>query len=77
MAFGLGEQAKRILTRQEALDRGWWTRQGIEKLVQLPARHGFRVYTLLMLELAIIALTERPLVTEPPDTPLSEFARTR
>ena len=74
MASGLGEQANRILTRQEALDRGWWTRQGIERLVQAPARHGFRVYTLLMLELAIIALTESPLSTEPPDKPLSAFA---
>ena len=45
--------ARRILTRPATLERGWWSKQGIERLLAEPRRHGFRVYTLLMLELAV------------------------
>ena len=51
MKAGLGDTARRLLTRRDSLDRGWWTRQGIERLLADPDRHGFRTYSLLMLEL--------------------------
>ena len=50
---GLGPLARRILTRPATLERGWWSKHGVEKLLAEPRRHGFRVYTLLMLELAV------------------------
>lgn len=50
---GLAPLARRILTRPETLDRGWWTAAGIGRLLADTRRHGFRVYTLLMLELAV------------------------
>ncbi len=53
MKAGLGTQARRLLTQPAALERGWWTTAGIERLAAAPDRHGFRLYTLLMLELAV------------------------
>ena len=50
---GLAPLARRILTRPETLDRGLWTAAGIGRLLADTRRHGFRVYTLLMLELAV------------------------
>ena len=50
---GLAPLARRILTRPETLDRGWWTAAGIGRLLADTRRHGFRVYTLLMLEMAV------------------------
>jgi len=50
---GLGSLAGRILKRKQALARGWWTDDGVDRLLADPDRHGFRVYTLLMLELAV------------------------
>lgn len=50
---GLTGPAKALLTSSEALERGWWTAEGIGRLFADPSRHGFRVYTLLMLELAV------------------------
>ncbi|NQU61365.1 MAG: asparagine synthase (glutamine-hydrolyzing) [Rhodospirillales bacterium] len=60
MKAGLGPLAKRILTRPATLERGWWTKAGIDKLLANPDRHGFRVYTLLMLELCVRIHVERP-----------------
>ena len=50
---GLGPIAGRILKRKRSLDRGWWTADGVDRLLADPNRHGFRVYTLLMLELSV------------------------
>jgi len=50
---GLGDMAHRILIRPEALARGWWSAQGIKRLASDPERHGFRLYSLLMLELTV------------------------
>ncbi|GAB6052602.1 asparagine synthase (glutamine-hydrolyzing) [Magnetospira thiophila] len=50
---GLAEPLRRLLTRPATLERGWWTKAGIERLLADPARHGFRVYSLAMLELAV------------------------
>jgi len=50
---GLGPLAGRILKRRQSLARGWWTADGVDRLLADPDRHGFRVYTLLMLELAV------------------------
>jgi asparagine synthase (glutamine-hydrolysing) len=71
---GLGDTARRLLTRSETLERGWWSADGIGRLLQDPDRHGFRIYSLLMLELAVRIFTERPLTSAAPDVALSEFA---
>ncbi|WP_234016246.1 asparagine synthase (glutamine-hydrolyzing) [Magnetospirillum gryphiswaldense] len=49
----LGNLARAILTSETALRRGWWTRQGIDRLAAAPGRHAHRLYALLMLELTI------------------------
>jgi asparagine synthase (glutamine-hydrolysing) len=53
MAGPLGAQALRLLTSPQSLRRGWWTAAGIERLCAEPSRHAFRIYQLLMLELAV------------------------
>lgn len=70
---GLGEQARHLLTRPESLERGWWTQKGVETLLANPAKHAFRVYSLVMLELAVRLFIEQPLSTTPPTTTLKEF----
>ena len=70
---GLGDQAKRLLTSKICLERGWWTRQGIELLLANPNRHAFRIYSLLMLELTVRMFIEQPLRNTPPSTTLEEF----
>ena len=71
---GLASSARRILTRRETLDRGWWTAQGIERLLAKPDLHGFRVYSLLMLELSIRIHIEGPFLAEPPEDGLEALA---
>jgi asparagine synthase (glutamine-hydrolysing) len=53
MSGSLGGLALKLLTRPQSLERGWWTARGIERLCAEPARHAFRIYQLLMLELAV------------------------
>ncbi len=74
MAGDLGKLADDLLTRPEALARGWWTRDGITRLTRDPTRHGFRTYSLLMLELSIIMMVERPITDHAPSEHLSEIA---
>jgi len=66
--------ARRILTRRETLERGWWTAAGIDRLLARPRVHGFRVYTLLMLELALRVHVEGAASMAPPDEPLEALA---
>jgi len=56
---GLGDLARRLLTRPASLERGWWTKQGIGRLLADPTRHAFRLYTLTMLELTVRIHAER------------------
>jgi asparagine synthase (glutamine-hydrolysing) len=74
MEAGLGPAARRLLSDRRALDRGWWTAQGIERLFAQPRRHGFRLYSLLMLELAVRVMVESPLSTWPPSVGLEDLA---
>ena len=74
MRAGLKDVAGRILKRRETLDRGWWTAPGIDTLLADPARHGFRVYTLLMLELSVRLMVEAPLGSTAPTGGLEAFA---
>jgi asparagine synthase (glutamine-hydrolysing) len=74
MRAGLGAQARRLLTRPESLDRGWWTAQGIDRLLAEPDRHAFRLYSLVMLELAVRLFVEEPLSATAPSTTLEDFA---
>ncbi|WP_161539549.1 asparagine synthase (glutamine-hydrolyzing) [Paramagnetospirillum kuznetsovii] len=50
---GLAPLARRLLTRKQSLDRGWWSKDGIERLLAQPGRHAFRLYALLALELTV------------------------
>ena len=68
---GLAPLVRRILTRPATLDRGWWTARGIERLLARPRRHGFRVYSLLMLELCVRVHVEGGI---PRDDPLEAYA---
>jgi asparagine synthase (glutamine-hydrolysing) len=74
MEAGLGPPARRLLTDRRALDRGWWTAAGIERLLSEPRRHGFRIYALVMLELAVRILVESPLAMQPPSEGLEDLA---
>ncbi len=49
----LGDLSRRLLTRRAALERGWWSKAGITRLLADPARHAFRLYALVMLELTV------------------------
>jgi len=73
MKAGMGPLAERILTRPQAIERGWWSAEGIRRLAKNPDRHGFRLYTLLMLELAVRIHVEGAWKTAPTD-PLEAFA---
>lgn len=66
--------ARTLLTRCETLERGWWTADGIERLLANPAQHAFRIYSLLMLELAIRIHVEQPCTSTPPGGGLEVFA---
>jgi len=74
MRSGLGTTARQLLTRPETLDRGWWTKGGIETLLQAPERDGFRIYSLVMLELSVRLFTEIPLPSSPPNISLEAFS---
>jgi asparagine synthase (glutamine-hydrolysing) len=71
---GLGTLARQILTRPEALERGWWTAEGVDWLLANPERHGFRVYSLLMLELTILIHVESSSTVTAPQDGLEAFA---
>lgn len=70
---GLGPVAGRILKRRRATDRGWWTAAGIDRLLADPDRHGFRIYSLLMLELAVGLFVDGNAATAPEED-LEAFA---
>jgi asparagine synthase (glutamine-hydrolysing) len=73
MGEDLKALSRSILTRKETLERGWWTAEGIERLLANTARHGFRLYTLLMLELTVrIHVEQKPSAT-PPNGGLANF----
>jgi asparagine synthase (glutamine-hydrolysing) len=73
LAAGLAEPARRILTRPSTLERGWWSEAGIARLLARPRAHGFRIYSLLMLELAIRLFVEAP-AGRPPSGGLEALA---
>ncbi|MHC8508157.1 MAG: asparagine synthase (glutamine-hydrolyzing) [Rhodospirillales bacterium] len=74
MQAGMGLAAGRLLCSKTALARGWWTRAGVERLLAQSARHGFRIYTLLMLELTVRLMTERSADEGAPDATLDDMA---
>lgn len=45
--------ARQLLTAPRALERGWWSREGIERLFADTSRHGHRLYALAMLEATV------------------------
>ena len=71
---GLGQTAGRILKRKQSLERGWWTADGIDRLLADQDHHGFRIYTLLMLELAVTIFVEGAVPDAPPAGGLEAYA---
>ncbi len=71
---GLDGAARRLLLRPGTLQRGWWSAGGVEKLLSNPAQHGFKIYSLMMLELAVRLFAEQPLRSSPPAISLEDFA---
>jgi asparagine synthase (glutamine-hydrolysing) len=65
MGSGMVEVARRLLTNNRTLGRGWWTSTGIEKLLAKPERHAFHLYALLMLELSVRIHVESALPSVP------------
>ena len=74
MRGDVGVAAHVLLTRPQALDRGWWSAAGVDALLADPVRHGYRVYSLLALEMAVSMFTERPLDEAAPEMDLMDFA---
>ncbi|MBO6518880.1 MAG: asparagine synthase (glutamine-hydrolyzing) [Rhodospirillales bacterium] len=70
----VGRAAVKLLTSRDALQRGWWTAEGIHKLMRAPDRHAYRVYSLLMLELAVRTFADGPVAADAPSANLSEIA---
>jgi asparagine synthase (glutamine-hydrolysing) len=68
----LGPLARRLLTGSRSLARGWWSKDGIERLLADPGRHGHRVYSLMMLELSVRIHVEGTMMS-PPAAGLGEF----
>ncbi|MBF0353744.1 MAG: asparagine synthase (glutamine-hydrolyzing) [Alphaproteobacteria bacterium] len=72
MAGPLGGLALKFLKRPQSLERGWWTASGVERLCAEPARHAFRIYQLVMLELVVRLHVESP-SRDVPDFGLEEM----
>ncbi len=70
----VGRAAHKLLTSRDALDRGWWTAEGISQLTRRPERHAYRVYSLLMLELAVRTFTDGTISEAAPSASLTEIA---
>ena len=64
---------RRRLTRRDCLERGWWSKAGIERLLAAPATHAFRLYQLLMLDLSVEMHVVRG-QRVPPDMTLTDLA---
>ena len=73
MTAGLGAVAGRLLSAPRALERGWWTKDGINRLLKHPERHAFRIYQLLMLELTVAIHVEGRTGDGPPSARLEDF----
>ena len=74
MEGDLGQYARALLTRPQSLDREWWTKSGIEDLLQQPTKYAFQLYALITLELTTRMFTEMPLATDAPMGGLAEMA---
>lgn len=74
LRHGLAKPVRLLLTSAGALERGWWSAAGIDRLLADPARHGHRLYALLMLELAVRLHVEAAPLDTPPTASLSEIA---
>jgi len=73
MKAGLGHFASQILTQRRSLDRGWWSKVGIERMLSRPDLHGFRIYSLLYLEL-IVRIHVEDAFDSPPKEGLESFS---
>lgn len=74
MRNDFGAIAERILTSKDALERRWWTAEGVQRLLQNPTKHGYRVYTLLALELSVRMFTHGTIPTSTPTANLQDIA---
>ena len=70
---GLDQDARALLTSSAALGRGWWSQEGVERLLARPDRHAFRLYALMMLEMTIRVHADLKLA-DAPDCTIAELA---
>ncbi len=72
-AGSLGRHVQRLLTRPSTLDRGWWTKAGIDYMFENSNHHAFRLYALAMLELTVRIHIEGS-TNDPLESCLADFA---
>lgn len=73
LSGSFGEIAVTLLTSSRALERGWWTKDGVLALASQPAQHGYRLYTLLTLEMTARMFVDGTLMDETPSDPLEAW----
>ena len=66
--------AEKLLMSKTAIERGWWSASGIKALMASPGRHGYRIYTLLALELAVRMFTGGTMPLSAPNATLKDIA---
>ena len=74
MTGSFSQAAKRLLTRPQALERGWWNTSGVSNLFANPGKHGYRIYALLALELTTALYVDRGDFNDMPGVSLTNFA---
>lgn len=70
----LGEAAKKLLAHPDALERGWWSKQGVDILFSDPKAHAARIYSLMMLELSVRSFCDGPVSMVEPAYSLMDIA---
>ena len=73
MSTALGATIRRLLLSPRALMRGWWTKEGVERLAADAPRHAYRLYALAMLE-TVVRLHVDLGAREAPSCTLDELA---
>lgn len=73
LSGSFGTTAVQMLTSKRALERGWWSEAGVRALAAEPARHGYRLYTLLTLEMTARMFADSAMPAEAPSSNLEAW----
>ncbi len=74
LSGAFGQTAVALLCSPQALNRGWWTADGVRFLAAAPEKHGYRLYTLLTLEMTARMFVDSAMPTTTPDAPLEAWS---